>query len=120
MEDKEQLSFLKQVQIRNRIYIKNPRSKTAFEFGPKLLEVQTRLEKSDKFPKFLIWIDLPDWHHCMAKIEASIEALHRLGLKEKGKRFDFEYKLNQVHFLLIPRNYKMKHCRLQSNDYSEN
>jgi hypothetical protein len=54
MEDKEQLSFLKQVQIRNRIYIKNPRSKTAFEFGPKLLEVQTRLEKSDKFPKFLI------------------------------------------------------------------
>jgi hypothetical protein len=33
MEDKEQLSFWKLVQIQIRIQIKNPGTKTAFEFG---------------------------------------------------------------------------------------
>jgi hypothetical protein len=65
------------------------------------------LEKSDKFPKFLICPALQimnlDWHGCMAKIEVSILALLGLGLKEKKKRrFEFKFKLNQVHLLLIP------------------
>jgi hypothetical protein len=77
MEDKQQLSFWKIIQIRNGIEIKNPGSKTTFEFGPNLLGVQTRLEKSDKFPKFLIcltfYIVNLDWHGCMVKTEVSIQ-----------------------------------------------
>jgi hypothetical protein len=53
-EDKEQLTFWNQVQIRERIRIKNSRSKTDFEFGSNLLGIQTYLEKSDKFPKILV------------------------------------------------------------------
>jgi hypothetical protein len=59
MQDKEQLSFWKQVLIQN-IRTKIPTSKTAFEFGPNLLGVQTGLEKSDKFPKIVICLDLPE------------------------------------------------------------
>jgi hypothetical protein len=59
MEDMEQLSFWNQVQIQNNILIQNPGIITAFEFGPNLLGVQTRLEKSDKFPKILTCFDLP-------------------------------------------------------------
>jgi hypothetical protein len=60
MEDKEQLYFCTQVQIRHRIQTKIPGSQTAFEFGPNLLGDHTGLEKSDKLPKILIYLDLPD------------------------------------------------------------
>jgi hypothetical protein len=45
MKYKEQLSFWKQVQIPNRIGIKIPESKTAFEVELNLFVVQTGLEK---------------------------------------------------------------------------
>jgi hypothetical protein len=59
MKSEEELSFWKQVQIPNRIGIKTPRSKTGFEFELNLLGKQTCLEKSGKFPKILICLDLP-------------------------------------------------------------
>jgi hypothetical protein len=59
MEDREQLSLLKQVQIQNRISVKILGSKTTFEFGTILLGVQTSLENTDKFRKILICFDLP-------------------------------------------------------------
>jgi hypothetical protein len=37
---------------------KKSMKQTAFEFGPNLLEVQTCLERSNKFPKILICVDL--------------------------------------------------------------
>jgi hypothetical protein len=52
-KDKEQISFWKEVQIPNRIWIKILGSKTGFEFALNLFEVQTCLEKSGKFPKIL-------------------------------------------------------------------
>jgi hypothetical protein len=70
IEYKEQLSFWKQVQMQNRIRSKIPGSKNAFEFGPNLLGVQTGLEKSEKFSKILICLDLLDcefrlpWLYC--------------------------------------------------------
>jgi hypothetical protein len=60
MENEEQLSLWKQVQIRNEISIKNPGSKSTFEFGPNLLGIQTCLEKSDKFLKIPICLGLPE------------------------------------------------------------
>jgi hypothetical protein len=57
----EQHSFWKQVQIPNKIWIKIPGSKTAFEFELNLLGVQTCLEKSDKFSEILICLGLPEW-----------------------------------------------------------
>jgi hypothetical protein len=60
MEDTEQLSFSTQVKIRNIIRTKIPRRKAAFEFGANLLGVQSGLEKSDKFSKILICLELPD------------------------------------------------------------
>jgi hypothetical protein len=59
MKDKEQLSFWKKDQITNIIWIKIPRSRTSFEVELNLFEVQTRLEKSGKFPKILTCLDLP-------------------------------------------------------------
>jgi hypothetical protein len=51
---------------------------TAFEFGPNLLGIQTSLKKSDKFPKILICLDLPEcefrWDGCMAKSKVAIQA----------------------------------------------
>jgi hypothetical protein len=60
MKDKEQLSFQEKVQIPNRNWIKIPGSKTSFEFELNLLEVQTYLEKSGKFPKILTYVDFPE------------------------------------------------------------
>jgi hypothetical protein len=60
MEDREQFFFWKQVQIRNIIRTKILGRKTAFEFGPNLLGVQTGLGKFDKLLKILIFLDLPD------------------------------------------------------------
>jgi hypothetical protein len=60
MEDKKQLYFWTQVQIRNIIQTKIPGRQAVFEFGPNLLGVQTGLDKSDKFPKILICLDLSD------------------------------------------------------------
>jgi hypothetical protein len=60
MEDMEQLLFWRKVQILNRIRTKIPGIQTVFEFGPDSLGVQTGLEKSDKFPKILICLDLLD------------------------------------------------------------
>jgi hypothetical protein len=78
MEDMEQHSFWKQVQIWSRIHNKILGSKTVFEFGPNLLGVQTCLEKYDKFPKILIYLDLPEYefrlHGCMARSGVSIQA----------------------------------------------
>jgi hypothetical protein len=45
LEDMEQLSFWNEVEIRNRILIKNPGSRTIFEPELNLFEVQTCLEK---------------------------------------------------------------------------
>jgi hypothetical protein len=59
MKGKEQFSFWKKVQITNRIWIKILGIKTAFEFELNLLDIQTYLEKSYKFPKILIYLDLP-------------------------------------------------------------
>jgi hypothetical protein len=71
-EDKEQLYFWKKVQIRN----KNPGSGTAFEFRPNLLEVQTCLEKSDKFTKIHICPDLPDFEFRLAWLYREILCFH--------------------------------------------
>jgi hypothetical protein len=72
MDNKEQLFFRTQVQIRNKIQTKIPRSKTAFEFGPNLLEVQTDLEQSDKFLKILISLDLLDCEFRLAWLYGKI------------------------------------------------
>ena len=124
MEYMEQLFISTQVQIRNRIWTKIPGNKTTFEFGPNLLGVQTGLEKSDKFPKFLICPALQimnlDCHGCMAKTEVSILALLGLGLNENEKSVSIWIQLNQAHMPLIPSNYKMKHYRLHITGYSEN
>jgi hypothetical protein len=58
MKDREQLPFLKQVQIPNSILIKVPGSKISFDFELNLFEVQTCLEKSSKFPKIITCLDL--------------------------------------------------------------
>jgi hypothetical protein len=60
IEDKEQCFFWNPVQIQNRIQTKIPGIKTAFEFGPNLLGVQTGLGKFDKFPRIIISLDLPN------------------------------------------------------------
>jgi hypothetical protein len=41
----------------------NEKSKkqTTFEFGPNLLEVQIGLEKSDKFPKIIIFLEILEY-----------------------------------------------------------
>jgi hypothetical protein len=53
------------------------------------LGVQTGLEKSNKFLKFLFALAFHivnlDWHDCMVKFEVSIHALLGLGLKENEK-----------------------------------
>jgi hypothetical protein len=72
MEHKEQLSFWTQVQIRNRSRTKIPGSKTAFEFGPNLLRIQTGLEKSNKFCKIHICHDLPDCEFRLAWLYGEI------------------------------------------------
>jgi hypothetical protein len=79
LEDKEQLSFWNQVEMRNRIQIKNPGIRTVFEHDLNLLGIQTCLKKSDKFPKILFAflsqnMNL-DWHDCMVRFEVSIHAL---------------------------------------------
>jgi hypothetical protein len=60
MKNKEQFSIWGKVQIPNRICMKIPGSKTAFEFELNLLDAQTCLEKSCKFPKILTCLDLPE------------------------------------------------------------
>jgi hypothetical protein len=76
LEDKEQLSLWNQVQIWNRIWIKNPGSWTDFEFDSNLLGVQTCLEWSDKFPKFLICLDLPECEFLLAWSYGKIWSFH--------------------------------------------
>jgi hypothetical protein len=75
MEGKKQRSFLRQVQIGNRIENKNPGSKITFEFGPNFLGVQTRLKNLTNFPNLLFdltfWIVHLDWHGCMEKTRVS-------------------------------------------------
>jgi hypothetical protein len=72
VEDREQLSFWKQVQIRSTIRIKIPGRKTAFELEPNLLGVQTSLEKSNKFPNILICLDLPECEFGLAWLHGKI------------------------------------------------
>jgi hypothetical protein len=73
---------------------------TAFEFGPNLLEVQTGLEKSDKFRKILIWLELPKCEFSFPWFYGKICIFHTsslgLGLKIKKEGFEFEFKLNQA------------------------
>jgi hypothetical protein len=56
----------------------------------------------------------------MAETEVSIQAPYDLVWKKKKSGFEFEFNLNQVHFLLISSNHKMKHCRLQGDAYNKN
>jgi hypothetical protein len=75
-------------------------------------------------PKFLFALTFQnvnlDWHGCVVKTEASIQAPYDLVWRKKKIGFEFEFNLNQVHFLFIFSNHKMKHCRLQGDGYSEN
>jgi hypothetical protein len=97
VEDTEQLSFLNQVQIRNKIWIKNPGIRTVFEFDWNLLVIQTGLEKSDKFPKIPIYLDLLECEFRLAWVHDKISRFHTLpwwlGLRIKEKGFEFEFKL---------------------------
>jgi hypothetical protein len=61
MEDVEQLSFWTEVKIETEFKLKLLEGKLLFIFGPNLMGVQTSLEKSDKFSKILICLDLPDY-----------------------------------------------------------
>jgi hypothetical protein len=72
MKNKEQLLFCMQVQIGNLIRTKNHGRRTAFEFEPNLLEVQTCLETSDNFPKIPICLDLPYCEFIMAWLYGKI------------------------------------------------
>jgi hypothetical protein len=76
MEDKEQLSFWTQVQIQITTRTKIPWSIIAFEFGPNLLGVQTGLEKFDKFPKILIYLDLWDCEFRLTWLYDGIWSFH--------------------------------------------
>jgi hypothetical protein len=76
IEYKEQLSFWKQVQMQNRIRSKIPGSKNAFEFEPNLLGVQTGLEKSEKFSKILICLDLLDCEFRLPWLYREILSFH--------------------------------------------
>jgi hypothetical protein len=76
MKEKEQLSFWKQVQTQNRIWIKIPGRRPTFEFGSNLLGVQTCLEKSDNFPKILICLDLLDCEFRLTWLYDKIWSLH--------------------------------------------
>jgi hypothetical protein len=70
--------------------MKIPGRKSTFEFGPNLLGVQTCLEKSEKFSKILICLDLPDCEFGLAWLYGKICSFHTsslgLGLKEIEKR----------------------------------
>jgi hypothetical protein len=97
IEDRAQLFFLKQVQIRNRIWIKNYGSRIIFEFDSKLLGIQTGLEESDKFEKNPIDLDLLEYEFRLAWLHDKIWRFHTcpwwLGLRIKEKGFEFEFKL---------------------------
>jgi hypothetical protein len=56
----------------------------------------------------------------MVKTEVSIQAPYELVWKKKKSGFEFEFNLKQDNFLLISNDYKMEHCRLQGEGYSEN
>jgi hypothetical protein len=121
--DKEQPAFWKQVQIQKRIWIKILGRKTAFKFDPNLFGAKPGLEKSDKFPKILICLDNLEREFRLAwlygKIWSFIQASFDI-LKIMKRVFQFEFKLSQAHLPSIPRNYKMKHCRLHIIGCSEN
>jgi hypothetical protein len=123
MENQEQLSFWKKAQIHNKNWVKNPGSRAALEFGPNLLEVRTCLEKSDKFPKILIWPDLPESEFRLEWLYEKIWSFHTssiwLGLKVMNRGFEFKFKLNRAHVQWSTAVYKMKHCRLHISGYSE-
>jgi hypothetical protein len=90
MIDMEQPCFWKQVQFQNRIWITILGSKTDFEFGPNLLGVQSHLERFDKFPKIIIFLDIPECEFRLAWLYGKIWSFHtsfiRLGLKINEKR----------------------------------
>jgi hypothetical protein len=56
----------------------------------------------------------------MTKTEVSIQAPYDLVWKKKKSGCEHEFNLNQVHFLLIFSNHKMKHYILQGEGYSDN
>jgi hypothetical protein len=106
MRDTEQLSIWNQVKIRNKIEITIPGSKTIFEFGPNLLGVQTSLEKSDKFPKILICLGLPECEFRLTWLHGEIWSFHTgsiwLGLKVSEKRVWIEIQTNPSSIPLDP------------------
>jgi hypothetical protein len=86
IEDKEQISFWMQVQIRTKI----PGKKTIFEFGPNLLGYKLVWKNLTNSPKFLFALPLQivnlDWHGCMAKSKVSTQTLLGLGVEENENR----------------------------------
>jgi hypothetical protein len=76
MRDSEELYFLDQVQIPNRILVKILGSQTAFEFELNLFEVQTCLEKSNKFPKIHICLGLQECEFILAWLYGKICNFH--------------------------------------------
>jgi hypothetical protein len=76
IEDKEKRSFWNNVQIRNRILIKNPGSRTDFEINLNLLGIQTYLENSYKFPKILIYLSLPEYEFRVTWLYGKIQSFH--------------------------------------------
>jgi hypothetical protein len=67
------------------------------EFNSNLLGIQTGLEKSDKFPKIPICLNLPEYEFRLAWLHDKIWRFHTrpwwLGLRIKEKGFEFEFKL---------------------------
>jgi hypothetical protein len=72
----EQISFWKQVQIPNKILIKIPGSKIAFEFAMNVFEVQKCLEKSGKFPNILTYLGIPECEFRLALLHGKICSFH--------------------------------------------
>jgi hypothetical protein len=76
MKDKKQLSFPKKVQIPNRIGIKIPGRKIAFQFELNLFGIQTCFKKSGKFPKILVCFDLQECEFRLAWLYGKIYSFH--------------------------------------------
>jgi hypothetical protein len=76
MKDNEELSFWDQVQIPNRFLVKIPGNQTAIEFELNLFEVQTCLEKFDKFPQIHIWLGLLECEFILAWLYGKICSFH--------------------------------------------
>jgi hypothetical protein len=79
MEDREQLTFWKQVQMQNRIQIKILETELLLNLGQIYWRFKLVWKILTNSPKFLFnrtfQIVNLYWHSCMAKVEVSIQAL---------------------------------------------